>query len=110
MHVLHGRICLIIKKLFSPIRQSQYRFVTTVSNINLDEIIKNLYKNYKNEFDELTKREQTTLNDNQINRLAFLKSTIRSMKRRDELVNDINETQKLFNGKSIDEAVHTVKQ
>jgi hypothetical protein len=59
----------------------------------IDNVINNLSINYRKEF------EQLKANDNSIERIEYLKMVLKSIKQRDNILHDIDETIKLSNGK-----------
>lgn len=70
------------------------RTLTTNKNLIINNIIKHLSKDYKNEFNQLQNNE----NENSIERIQYLKTTIQTMNIRDKILQDIDETNKLSNG------------
>jgi hypothetical protein len=70
------------------------RTLTTNNNSIIDNIIKCLSINYKKELDRL----QITENED---RIQYLKTILQTMKIRENILQDINETKKLSNGKAI---------
>jgi len=70
------------------------RTLTTNNNSIIDNIIKRLSINYKKELDQL----QITENED---RIQYLKTILQTMKIRENILQDINETKKLSNGKAI---------
>jgi hypothetical protein len=70
------------------------RTLTTNNNTIIDNVIKHLSINYKKEFDQLQ------LNENSMERIQYLKTTLQSMNKREKILQDINETNKLSHGKT----------
>jgi len=69
---------------------------TNNNNLIIDNVIKHLSINYKNELDQL----QINENENSIERIQYLKTTLQTMKIREKILQDIDETKKLSNGKT----------
>jgi hypothetical protein len=68
------------------------RTLTTNNNSIIDNAIKYLSINYKKEFDQLE------LNENSMERMHYLKTTLQTMNKREKILQDINETKKLSHG------------
>lgn len=84
----------IYLKPLSFVRFSR-RTLTTNNNSIIDNIIKRLSIDFKNEFNQLQNNE----NENSIDRIQYLKTTLHTMNIRDKILQDIDETKKLSNGK-----------
>jgi len=84
-------ICL---KRLSLVLYSRRRLSTNNHSI-IDNVIKSLAINYRNEFDQLQNNE----NENSMDRIQYLKIVLQAMKIREKLLQDIDETIKLSNGK-----------
>jgi len=69
------------------------RTLTTNNNSIIDNVIKRLSINYKKELDQLQ------INENE-DRSQYLKTILQTMKKREKILQDINETNKLSNGKT----------
>jgi hypothetical protein len=63
----------------------------------MENVIKRLSINYKKELDQLKINEH----DSPIERIQYLKTILQTMKFREKILQDIDETQKLSNGKTI---------
>ena len=68
------------------------RTLTTNNNSIIDNAIKYLSINYKKELDQLE------LNENSMERMHYLKTTLQTMNKREKILQDINETNKLSHG------------
>jgi hypothetical protein len=72
------------------------RRLSTNNHSIIDNVIKSLAINYRNEFDQLQNNE----NENSMDRIQYLKMVLQAMKIREKLLQDIDETTKLSNGKA----------
>lgn len=70
------------------------RRTLTTNSLIIDNIIKRLSINYKKELDQL----QVNENENVIERIQYLKTAVKTMKLREKILQDIDETNKLSNG------------
>ncbi|CAF1029609.1 unnamed protein product [Rotaria sordida] len=81
------------------------RTLTTTNNNNnniiIDNIIKRLTINYKKELDQL----QINENENTIERIQYLKKILQTMKLREKLLQDIDETKTLSNENNDDDDI-----
>ncbi|CAF5095693.1 unnamed protein product [Rotaria magnacalcarata] len=73
------------------------RTLATNNNSIMKNVIERLSINYKKELDQLKINE----NDSPIERIQYLKTILQTMKFREKILQDIDETQKLSNGKTI---------
>ncbi len=72
------------------------RTLTTNNNSIIDNVIQRLTRNYKIDFEQLQNNE----NENSMERIQYLKTTLQTMKKREQILQDIEETKKLSNGKA----------
>ncbi|CAF1270017.1 unnamed protein product [Adineta steineri] len=75
------------------------RTLSTNNNTIIDNVIKNLSLNYTKEFDQLK------TNENSIERIQYLKTILQTMKKRDKILQDIHETNKLSNESNDDDDI-----
>ncbi|CAF1266472.1 unnamed protein product [Adineta steineri] len=75
------------------------RTLSTNNNTIIDNVIKNLSLNYTKEFDQLK------TNENSIERIQYLKTILQTMKKRDKILQDIHETNKLSNESNNDDDI-----
>ena len=68
--------------------------LTTNSRSMIDDMMKNLTINFRKELE----RYQTHEHDISMDRIQYLKSTLQAMQRREQLLEDIDQTNKLLNG------------
>ena len=61
----------------------------------LDDVIRNLSKNFRKELEELQTKE---IDDLSVDRMQYLKSVLPAMQRREKLLQDMDETKKLSTG------------
>lgn len=84
-------ICRRFLPRFSSVICSVRRSVgTNVNQSSFEQILQHLSKTYRNELENL--------NENQIERNRYLKSTLNLFDQREKLVNDLNETRQLSRG------------